>query len=387
MAARAVKPRILFYVQHLLGIGHLARASRIAAALEDDGFEVTMVTGGTPIAGFPAAGVRHFQLPAVTSSDAGFSGLVNAEGLPVDRTFEVARRNQLLKLFHDLRPDVLMIEAFPFGRRQMRFELLPLLDAAVAATPKPLIASSVRDILQERVKPGRNEESADLVVSHFDLVLVHGDPQFARLEETFPLADVIADKVAYTGLVAPPAAMPGSESFDVVISAGGGAAGRELVAAAVEAAQQLSPALKWLLIAGPNLPPAAYEATVSSAPAHMTVERFREDFAALLASAGLSVSQAGYNTIGDVLQAGCRAVLVPFAAGGETEQSVRAERLAARGLATVVQEDGLTGATLAEAIEATLGRSAPSGHSLRLDGAQRTAEILREALASQSCER
>ena len=46
-----------------------------------------------------------------------------------------------------------MIEAFPFGRRQMRFELLPLLDAIAAMTPKPLLVTSVRDILQERVSP------------------------------------------------------------------------------------------------------------------------------------------------------------------------------------------------------------------------------------------
>jgi hypothetical protein len=37
--------------QHLLGIGHLARASRAAAG--HDGFDVTVVTGGAPIAGFP----------------------------------------------------------------------------------------------------------------------------------------------------------------------------------------------------------------------------------------------------------------------------------------------------------------------------------------------
>lgn len=46
-------PRVLFYVQHLLGIGHLARVSRIAAALARDAFDVTVVTGGLPVPGFP----------------------------------------------------------------------------------------------------------------------------------------------------------------------------------------------------------------------------------------------------------------------------------------------------------------------------------------------
>jgi glycosyltransferase involved in cell wall biosynthesis len=55
--------RVFFYVQHLLGIGHLARASRIARALAEDGFDVTMVTGGTPVSGFPGPEVRHLALP------------------------------------------------------------------------------------------------------------------------------------------------------------------------------------------------------------------------------------------------------------------------------------------------------------------------------------
>ncbi|MGO7443038.1 glycosyl transferase, partial [Rhizobium ruizarguesonis] len=50
-------PRIFFSVQHLLGIGHIARASRIANALVTDSFDVTVVTGGLPVTGFPGAGI------------------------------------------------------------------------------------------------------------------------------------------------------------------------------------------------------------------------------------------------------------------------------------------------------------------------------------------
>lgn len=39
------RPPASFYVQHLLGIGHIARASRVANALQADGFDVTLVTG------------------------------------------------------------------------------------------------------------------------------------------------------------------------------------------------------------------------------------------------------------------------------------------------------------------------------------------------------
>ena len=50
--------KIFFYVQHLLGIGHLRRAATLAQALEKAGFQVTLASGGRPVAGY-----RVLQLP------------------------------------------------------------------------------------------------------------------------------------------------------------------------------------------------------------------------------------------------------------------------------------------------------------------------------------
>lgn len=368
-------PRVLFYVQHLLGIGHLARASRIASALVEAGFDLTLVTGGSAVAGFPAADIPHLALPPVVASE-GFGGLARPDGTTADAPYLAARRDMLLSAFERLHPDIVMIEAFPFGRRQMRFELLPLLDAIAKRADRPLLAASIRDIMQERVKPGRNEETADLVRRHFDLVLVHGDERFARLEETFPLAVSIADRLVYTGLVAAPAPAPATERFDILVSAGGGAAGRLLAEATVRAARASSAKRRWALVTGPNLPQSAYDAATDNAPAHLSLFRFRPDFPSLLTGAELSVSQAGYNTVCDLLRAGCRSLLVPFAAGGETEQTARANRLEAMGLASVLAEDALTPDTLLAAIEAALRKPPPAANALDLDGARKTAAIL-----------
>ncbi|CAN7495051.1 glycosyltransferase [Rhizobium sp. LjRoot98] len=370
-------PRAFFYVQHLLGIGHLARASRIARALAEDGFEVTVVTGGTPVPGFPGPLVQHVALPPITSGDAGFSGLADINGNPVDDAFKESRKEQLLAAFHQSQPDIVIIEAFPFGRRQVRFELLPLLEAIAAMENKPLVVTSLRDILQERSKPGRDEETVALVKQYFDRVLVHGDPAFARLEDTFPLAAEITDKVIYTGLVAAPAPAQPTERFDVIVSAGGGAVGNALIRAALEAAKSIGGSLSWALITGPNLPQSDFDAISADAPAHVSVYRFRPDFASLLAGAKLSVSQAGYNTVCDILRAGCHALLIPFTAGGETEQTVRAERLEKLGLAHVLTEDDLSAESMTRAIETALAATNRPPHTLDLDGAHRTAEILR----------
>ncbi|CAK7261521.1 MULTISPECIES: glycosyltransferase family protein [unclassified Shinella] len=374
-------PRVLFYVQHLLGIGHLARASRIVRALVDDGFAVTLVTGGMPVDGFPGPGIDHVALPAIAVGDGGFSALVDANGTVIDEVFKAARRDRLLAAYHAMRPDIVIVEAFPFGRRQVRFELLPLIAAIEASTPRPLLLTSLRDILQERAKPGRDEETIDLVLRHFDGVLVHGDPAFVRLEDTFPLADAIAGRVVYTGLVGSPAAGPAAERYDVVVSAGGGAVGAGLVEAALAASGRRTGSGRWLVITGPNLPQADFARLSAARPAHVDLVRFRTDFRNLLAAARLSVSQAGYNTVCDVLQAGCGAVLVPFASGGESEQTARAERLERLGRAVVLREDILSGETLADAIlraeEAGTEKNVPV---LQLDGANRTAKILRDLL-------
>ncbi|WP_246697131.1 glycosyltransferase family protein [Rhizobium sp. WYCCWR 11146] len=374
-------PRIFFYVQHLLGIGHIARASRIANALVKDGFDVTVVTGGLPVPGFPGEGVKTVALPAVVANNAGFAGLADADGRPAGEDFLHARRQLLLDAFHAARPDVVIIEAFPFGRRQMRFELLPLLEAIDKAEPRPKLISSVRDILQENRKAGRDAETVTLVKDHFDAVLVHGDPGFVRLEDTFPLTSEIADRLRYTGLVAAPPALEPTETFDIIASAGGGAVGAALIGAAKEAATLLPDNLRWLLVAGPNLPEADFAALSEDAAANVTLVRFRKDFPSLLRGAKVSISQAGYNTVGDLLRTECRAILIPFVAGGETEQTVRAERLQALGLADILPENGLTAGHVKEAVEKALAAQPRGPVLLDLDGAEKTALIIRSMIA------
>ena len=130
------------------------------------------------------------------------------------------------------------------------------------------------------------------------------------------------------------------------------------------------------MITGPNLPERDFNALSAQAPGNVSVVRFRQDFPSLLKAAQLSISQAGYNTVCDILRAQCRSILVPFAAGGETEQSVRAARLEALGLAITLPENGLNAGILGNALEAALAQPKPSSHRLDLDGAERTAGVL-----------
>ena len=130
---------------------------------------------------------------------------------------------------------------------------------------------------------------------------------------------------------------------EVVVSAGGGGVGIELLAAAL-AAQPHSRFgdLTWRVLAGPNIPEQGMARLRALAGPRAIVERSRVDFAALLGRAFVSISQAGYNTTLDVLASGARPVIVPFTGNGETEQRARGAGLREFGLAVVVDDRTLT---------------------------------------------
>ena len=176
--------KVLFYVQHLWGVGHVYRATRIAKGLLDAGMEVHLIWGGTKLPGFDFTGLKVHYLQPVRTSDVSFSTLLHANGDVFSDADKTRRKDDLLSLFDEIAPQVLITEAFPFGRRQMRFELQPLLDRAAKADPKPLLVSSIRDIMQEGRKLSRVEESNSLINEFFDLVLVHGDEALVPISDT-----------------------------------------------------------------------------------------------------------------------------------------------------------------------------------------------------------
>ena len=235
----------------------------------------------------------------------------------------------------------------------------------------------MRDIVVVRDDPARQQQIVGRVRDEFDAVLVHGDPEFIPLDASFPAAPQIAARLVYTGYVGPPAeplgGAPSAPGGEVIVS---GAAGLALLAAALAARRQGCLAdLQWRLLTGANLPEDEFAALSRDAPAGVTVERFRHDFRTLLRGCRLSVSQAGYNTVLDFLAASARAVLVPFAAERETEQLLRAERLAALGAAEMVRESELSADSLARAVERAAARD-PAKIAIDIDGASRSARLI-----------
>jgi len=368
------RPSALFYVQHLLGIGHLQRTLAIAAAAADAGIAATVVSGG-PASAAPR-NVRLVQLPVVRARDAAFSALVDADGRAMDVAFEQRRRDALLAAFDAVAPDILVTELFPFGRRLLRFELLPLLEHAVARRPRPLIVCSVRDIL---VPPSTPEKAADMAATarrYYDAVLVHADPAVVRFDDTYPRAGEVADLIRYTGYVAPPRPVHRRARDGVVVSAGGSAVGLRLLATAIAARPLTSLRhAPWRILAGQAVPDADLEGLRAQAGSGVVVERARPDFRTLLGGAALSISQAGYNTVMDVVVAGPRAIFVPFYEERQSEQALRAERFANRFGYQHLSERELRPDALAAAIDRAMA-TVPRHAAIDLDGGRQSARAL-----------
>ncbi len=385
------KRRAFLYVQHLLGIGHLKRALTLARAMAAAGLEVTLASGGPPVPDLaPDGGMRFVQLPPASAADLSFKSLVDADGRQIDDAWKRRRTDALLAAWRAADPDVLVIELFPFGRRQMRFELLPLLEAAAGAARRPAIACSVRDVLGSQKSPQRQEETLVLVKRYFDRVLVHGDPAVLAFDRTFAAAGRIAGRIEYTGYVvdAATSAYGSAGQGEVIVSAGGGAVGAVLLEAAMRDKPLSALAdRKWRVLTGNNIPRGEFDALARLAAGSdgVELERSRPDFTTLLANCALSISQAGYNTLMETVRAGARAVIVPFAGGHETEQSLRARCFAQRGMLEMLEESALSPATLAAVIDRAAQKPRALPGTVDLDGARRSAAaILQLATGSSS---
>jgi predicted glycosyltransferase len=373
--------RVLIAVTHLLGAGHLTRAAALARAFAASGHEAVLLSGGVPAPMVKLDGVRLVQLPPLRVAGTAFATPLGPDGTPADAAVLHRRRALMVATEAECAPDAVITELFPFGRRVLAAEFLALVEAARNRRLRPLVLASVRDILVASAKPERIAQAHARVASLYDAVLVHGDPALAPLDASWPLDPATAGKLRYTGYVdegtRPPAA---GKRTGILVAAGSGPAGLTLLRVAAAAARQ-RPDLGWRLLAGHGVPAAAL-AEIGRGLPDGVVERARPDYRSLLAGAALSVSQCGYNTAVDLLATGTPAVLAPFEAGGETEQRLRAERLAARGLARVLPEAELSAATLLQAVNAQLAAPPPPAHCVDLGGARRTVEIV-EALRAR----
>ncbi len=343
---------ILFYVQHLLGVGHVRRIILIAQACLNAGHDVHLVLGGDTKLPMPLPDCPCHTLPPIQSSRDDLSTLVNMHQQTVSASDFEQRSTILLSLLESIQPAALVIEMFPFGRRQFSAELEPVL--AEAQSQNIITLCSIRDILVQPAahkRESKNQWIADKANQWFDEILVHGDPNLITLDKTFPIQK-LDTPLYYTGLVAPTAPPSNRVRSGIVVSAGGGAVGYQLLRTALLAASEPGlNRLKWTIITGPNLPKKQIETLQSIKPSNAKLIQAVPDLPAVFARHALSISQSGYNTVCDLLASQTPAILVPFSEQGQGEQQHRAEKLAELSLAQMIPFESLSVSRLIHSIQ------------------------------------
>lgn len=384
------RPTLLFYCQHSLGIGHLTRSFALAAALAQR-FRVVFLNGGRLPPGVPVPeGMERIDLPPLGMDDG--HTVVSRDGALGVEAARAQRRALIDAAVQRVRPAVLLVELFPFGRKKFAGEILPMIRAARRQSFGPaLVACSVRDILVDaRPDQAHHDERARWMTDRwFDAVLVHSDAAFARLDDSFHPRRALRTPVFHTGYVVPSRerderVAPVKRGEHLLVSAGGGIVGEDLFRTVLAARDRLAAPLPLRIVGGPFLPEPAWRALQarSDGVAGVTLLRHVPDMVAEMRAARASLSQCGYNTALDLVVSGVPALVAPYETATENEQRGRAEKLAALGALQCLPPGALQPAVLAEAIDGLM-HFTPRLAALALDGAARSAQILASMLAER----
>jgi len=394
--------KLLIYCQHVLGVGHFFRILEIARAFASH--TVILVTGGGDIPVQLPASIHPVCLPGLMM-DKDFSALHSlVPGKTVTQVKEV-RKKILWDLFDREKPDLFLVELYPFGRKAFRFELDPLLErirtekirAEKAQENNTLknksckVVCSLRDILVEKTDPAAYEDRVTQTLNrYFDVLLIHSDPDAVRLESCFSSMAAIRIPVVYTGFVTPfpdPAKRDdirnafgvGPAEILVVVSAGGGNVGGQLLVAACRAHKLLETRenVKMLLITGPYMDARERDLINAAATENIQTIEFYPGFVSLLHAADLSISMGGYNTLMNCLAARVPALIMPF--DQNREQRMRLDLLHSYGELFELESQDLEPMALARRIQERLDTPSHARPALPdLTGAARTHDWVKE---------
>jgi len=383
---------IVFYCQYVWGMGHLFRSIELARALADH--HVILVAGGEEVAVDLPAHVERVRLPGL-SMDEGFTMLQPALPGASIAAIQRERAAALTAIFRRHRPQLFIVELFPFGRTAFGFELEPLLEAVRRGDHGPVrTVCSLRDVLVEKRDPAAYEARVlDALHRWFDLLLIHSDERLLTLRETFDRFDEIRIPKVHTGFVASRPNLengrrlrrnlglsPGEKL--VIASCGGGRSGYRLMRAVLETCQRLAHRpLHLEAFCGPFMGAEDFRELKAMRAPGRAVHRFTPRLIDYLSAADLSISLAGYNTCMNLLATGVPALVLPYSR--QREQPLRVGKLKPFLPLIVLGEDELDPSRLAPAIENGLSlERKPAAAALHVEGAAASARFLESWIAA-----
>lgn len=315
--------KIVFYCQHVLGVGHFHRSLAVCLAIAKE-HQVTMILGG-PAINISEPSLNFFKLPGL-KMDHDFKNLQPCDPKYTLEETKKLRADLLLDFFKEHNPDVFITELYPFGRKAFRFELDPVLQAIKdRIIPNCIAFCSLRDILVERKDDQLKFETRVIKTLHkfFHGLIIHSDENYIPLKDTFKQAEKILLPQCYTGFVSRKAKIQDTKKLPIpergkkliVASIGGGSVGEELLLAVANAFHRDPVKTKdyhLQIFTGLYSEKSLTQKLSSLQTDNISISSFTPDFPEWLSKADLSISMAGYNSCMDAIIAKVPALLYPF---------------------------------------------------------------------------
>lgn len=308
-------PRLCLYAHgDTVGLGHVVRTTRIAAAAVGLGSCEVSVVGGfqhTALLDLDPR-IRVRQLPTLDFRSGAAANDVRAQ-----------RRRLLLRHLSESRPDVVLVDHYPGG---LAGELLPVLRAAADEQWHTMFVWGIPYPVQRDVVK-RPPPDVRRALARYELAIAYTD------ERWHPVFDAYADhglpaRRAYVGVVTGAPARPGRRGLPVVVVLdGSGWAGPPMLGAVLELLRDriVDGQLGVRVVLGPNGSSSPALDALAEVPGCEVWQTGSVDEA--IANAAFVVSRAGYNSAFEVVANPVPVIFVPFQRG-QPEQMERARRLA-----------------------------------------------------------
>ncbi len=377
--------RIALYSHDSQGLGHVRRNLAIASALAaaDPTVEILLLTGAPGATSLPVPpGADFLTLPALAKvADGTYRARSLASSLDAIIELRSAILHAALCTFD---PDVLIVDKVARGAAGE-------LEAALAdlrSKGRTRCVLGLRDVLDDAAvarHQWRQDRTTEAVAHFYDRVWVYGDPAVFDPVIEYGLPPIVAGRTSFTGYLGhgrpraltPPTRVPSGPYALCLV--GGGQDGFSVASSFLRA--RLPAGRSGIVVTGPYM---AMEdrrilQRLAGGRPDMTVMGFVPGTEHLVSGAEAVVSMGGYNSVCELLASGTRALIVPRARP-RSEQLVRAERLASRGLAEVLHPDALSPGSLSTWLT---GTSRPADDvAIDLDGLARIPALVEALLGS-----
>lgn len=369
-----LSPKIVLYSHDTFGMGNIRRTLLLSNEFisEYPGASILIITGSPMIHAFRIPkGIDYIKLPCLDRFAAEHYGPRYLADCPeeVKQTREAILKESVLRF----NPDLMVVDKRASG---IDSELLPTLHALRENGRHTKLVLGVRDILDEPERTRKvlaGNGSFEVIDEFYDEVWIYGSKGIFDTTKEYGFPESVVRKTFYCGYLKRPTVLAKRADGPprILVTTGGGGDGSDLIEAYLSGLSTLprNVALRSTVIFGPQMPQERRLALLRRFDymADVNFLEFEADITNLYAESDLVVSQAGYNTVCELLSFSRRAILVPRAEPVR-EQLIRARLLAERGFFECLEPQDLTSETLISKVLEALNSPTIPASDVDLDG-------------------